>query len=201
LKTHFSKQGWKKVAVEKPNDKRILERVLFFRNLSRDEREVPVYVLADAWDGAEIRPAMKRFLAMTAGDANERFQIGAEPATTEVRAGGAAHLVAYVGHNGLMDFGLARPSSQSEGRAIGSSIVLACASKPYFLDHLEAADSHPLLLTTGLMAPEAYTLDAVIRRWVAHGTPEAVRKAAAEAYHRYQNCGLRAATNLFWSAP
>jgi hypothetical protein len=80
-----------------------------------------------------------------------------------------------------------------------STIVLACASKHYFLELLRQVGSHPLLLTNGLMAPEAYTLDATIRSWVAGGSATVVREAAASAYQKYQKCGLQAARNLFWS--
>ena len=58
-----------------------------------------------------------------------------------------------------------------------------------------------MLLTTGLMAPEAYTLEAIVRAWVGGGSTAAVREAAAAAYHKYQNCGLRAARKLFWGEP
>lgn len=119
----------------------------------------------------------------------------------KLRAGGSAHLVVYVGHNGLMDFSI-EPSSDSPPDAPAkSAVVLACASKSYFLDHLRAAGAHPLLLTTGLMAPEAYTLDAAIRSWIREGTTAAVIQAAAEAYNHYQKCGIGAAQRLFWGAP
>ena len=162
VKTHFSKQGWKSIAVTKPEDRRILERVVYFRALPRDGSEVPVYAVADAWDGAEIRGALQSFLAMASGDGVQRLKLPDESGTKEIGAGGEAHLVAYVGHNGLMEFELPRPGPRSDLRPANASIVLACASKPYFLGHLGAAGSHPLLLTTGLMAPEAYTLEAVL---------------------------------------
>jgi hypothetical protein len=98
-----------------------------------------------------------------------------------------------------MDSSVPEPDESMKRQAAGSSIVLACASKPYFLDLLHAVESHPLLLTTGLMAPEAYTLDAVIRSWIGGSPVTAVREAAAAAYHKYQRCGLNAARNLFWS--
>jgi hypothetical protein len=60
--------------------------------------------------------------------------------------------------------------------------------------NLRAAGSKPLLLTTGLMAPEAYTLTAAIGAWVSGAD---VREAAAQAYHKYQKCGIRAARRLF----
>jgi hypothetical protein len=138
------------------------------------------------------------------GDAVKAFletAAGRRPQTIEVegqilRSGGDAHLVAFVGHNGLMDFpapALARGSA-SPARA---AVVLACASRPYFSGLLARAGAEPLLLTTGLMAPEAYSLEAAVRTWFASADVGATRRAAADAYAKYQGCGLRAARRLF----
>jgi len=66
------------------------------------------------------------------------------------------------------------------------SIVLACASLQYFTKHLQRAGSQPFLLTTNLMAPEAYALTAAID---AHVRGTNVREAAARAYDKYQSAG------------
>jgi hypothetical protein len=47
------------------------------------------------------------------------------------------------------------------------------------------------------MAPEAYVLSAAIDGWANKESDEAVRARAAAAYHKYQNCGLKAANRLF----
>jgi hypothetical protein len=113
-----------------------------------------------------------------------------------LEAGGSAHVVAFVGHNGLMDFTAPprAPGSERPGRA---AVVLACASKPYFESLLERSGAYPLLLTTGLMAPEAYSLEASVRTWFTTTDAAATRRAAADAYQAYQHCGLRAARRLF----
>lgn len=56
--------------------------------------------------------------------------------------------------------------------------------KDYFLSHLEKLNVHPLLLTTGLMAPEAYSLNAAIKTWISGEDDKQVRKAAAESYNK-----------------
>jgi hypothetical protein len=105
-----------------------------------------------------------------------------------------ADVIAYVGHDGLMELTSgARLTGGSARRP--RSIVLACASKPYFEPLLQRAGSKPLLLTTGLMAPEAYTLGAAIEAYVRNGD---VHEAAAQAYHAHQSCGIRGARKLFW---
>ena len=54
-----------------------------------------------------------------------------------------------------------------------------------------------MVLTTGLMAPEAYSLHNAIEKWMAGATTTQVRKAAAAGYHKYQKTGLKAAERLF----
>lgn len=198
VRTHFAKHGWQRLAAAKPDDARVLERSVFVSEIRRGERSVPVYVVADAWDGERIEPAIRAFLEMSAGRAGSRVAVKRGDTEVAFAAGGGAQLVAFVGHDGLMDFEVPAPAHGAGARA---AIVLACSSQAYFGAHLASAGAHPLLLTTGLMAPEAYTLDAALRAW-ARGEPSAnVREAAAQAYHAYQQCGLRGARGLFTTAP
>lgn len=191
--------GWTRVDVEPAGDPRILERAAFRAEIPRGDRTARVYLVADAWDGKHILPAISSFLSMARGPASEQVSVRADGARVSLPAGGAAHVQVFVGHNGLMDGSLPRDEG-SAGRDIpASSIVLACRSKAYFLEPLRDASSHPLLLTTGLMAPEAYTLDAAVRAWIGGGAGAAVREAAAAAYDTHQKCGLRAARRLFWT--
>lgn len=76
-------------------------------------------------------------------------------------------------------------------------IVLACDSKTFFAPYMRNTQSQPLLWTTGLMAPEAYTLKAALDGWLLSESDEAIRQRAAVAYDKYQNCGLAAAQHLF----
>ncbi len=193
--------GWTKVATTIPEDPHILERLVLVADIPRKEAEVPVVLVADAWDGAHIKEAVRSYLEMTAGRDSESVTFNHEGNQEAVQAGGAAHLLAYVGHDGLMDFSLDMPAPSTEGAPPRGAIVLACMSLTFFHDHLEAAGAHSLLLTTGLMAPEAYTLDAAIRAWVTTGTTDAVIEGAAGAYNKYQHCGMGGARRLFWGEP
>lgn len=202
VRTHLTRSaGWHEISTTTPTDERILSRAVFHTTVRRNDAEVPVYLVADAWDGSKIRPAIQAFLDRAAGGAKETIQIRNGSNVVDLHAGGAAHLVAYVGHNGLMDFALGAPKRRRPAETPGSSLVLACASKEYFEDLLAGVGSHALLLTTGLMAPEAYTLDAVVRAWVRHGSSAEIVESAAVAYNRYQKCGIGAARRLFWGSP
>jgi hypothetical protein len=160
-----------------------------------------MYMVAEAWDGKKIKEAIARFFTLAAGREPEPIRLSFGGKNVDLTAGGAAHLVAFVGHNGLMDFHPGEIPARRPDAQPSSAVILACASRPYFLDKLLLAGSHPLLLTTGLMAPEAYTLDAVVRTWFRGQSPEDVREAAAAAYSRFQGCGIKAARRLFSVEP
>ena len=168
LKTWLKRDGWKIEKAASPNRALVLERLIARKTIGGRE----VLLTADAWKGSRIREAITSFL---------------ERASME-----GADVVAYIGHDGLMEFDV-DPRIHPAARK-PRAIVLACASRQYFSAHLTRAGSEPLLLTTGLMAPEAYTLTAALD---AHVRGADVREAAAQAYHKHQKCGIRAARRLF----
>ncbi len=77
------------------------------------------------------------------------------------------------------------------------AIIPACASKQYFAESLMASGAKPLLWTTGLMAPEAYTLKSGLDGWIDGESRDRIRERAAVAYDKYQKCGSRGASRLF----
>lgn len=202
VKTFFSRsEEWELVAtVEKPRDA-VLER-LVFKHTTAD-----VYLVADAYKGSEIKQALADFLAAASGNGKETVSVEVDSQDVSFDVGGASDLVAYVGHNGLMDFTLDADARQSDdgadvkevGDAAASrdAVVLCCASRSYFATLLSDAGARPLLLTTGLMAPEAYTLKAALDGWIANETPRQIRLRAAKAYDEHQDCTLDAAKRLF----
>jgi hypothetical protein len=105
-------------------------------------------------------------------------------------------LVVYVGHDGLMDFQLDQTFSGKTAEK-RQGIVLACASKAFFGPGLRPTGAQPLLWTTGLMAPEAYTLKAALDGWIAGETAEQIGQLAAASYAKYQKISLTAAQRLF----
>jgi len=177
----------------------VLEKVVFSAEVRRGQKKAQLLIVAEAWDGKHISGAISRFLRIAAGRDPCAVKIGDDKSS--IRAGGDSALVAFVGHNGLLDFSAPREPGPRAGARPRSSIVLACASKPYFLDLLRKGGSHPLILTTGLMAPEAYSLEAALAAFAAGGSPETVHDAAAAAYDRFQHCGKRGALNLFAFQP
>lgn len=170
----------------------VLERCVF------KHRTEPVYLIADAYRGREIRQSTLDFLKFASGRDTEAIEVLSDGKRSTLYGGGAADLMVYVGHNGLMDFGLPEYPQSADDRRRGA-VILACASKPYFEDPLRRTGADPVLWTTNLMAPEAYVLEAAVEGWRLGEEGEKVRRRAAEAYHKYQNCGMRGAMNLFAS--
>jgi hypothetical protein len=140
-------------------------------------------------------PPDGRGQALPSGGSVDRER-GAQP-LAGLAAGGDAVLVVFVGHNGLMDFPAPVHPQSRPGALPRAAVVLACASRPYFHELLRTAGAEPLLLTAGLMAPEAYALEAAVTAFARGDTAAEVREAAAAAYARYQKCGLKAARRLF----
>jgi hypothetical protein len=168
----------------------ILERCVF-KNRSQE-----VFLVADAYRGSEIKLAVTDFLSAAAGIASENVRVKVNSADVSLAAGGAADLLAYVGHDAFMDFQIP-PIAGTKGNKPRRTIILACASKDFFRPYIEQTGAEPLLWTTGLMAPEAYTLKAALTGWIANEDEEAIRHRAAQAYDKYQKCGARAALRLF----
>lgn len=189
VKTHLKRaQEWKVVSENQSPKPGVLERVIF------QHRTKPVFLVADAYQGREIKQCTLDLLRFAAGGGTETVAIpgGASP----IYAGGSSHLLAYVGHDGLMDFQLdAIPQRQDQSKR--EMMILACASQRHFSDPLKQTGAQPLLWTTGLMAPEAYVLKAGIDGWIANESGEAIRSRAAKAYNTYQKCGMKGAMRLF----
>jgi len=181
MRTHLERSpGWKRVSVEKPASGPVLERVIFRYGQGKSS----VLLLAEAYRGRQIKQAISDFLQMLAG----RLERG--------KFGSKAGLVAFVGHNGLMDFELEKIPVHKQDSGKRDAVILACKSRDYFTQALQKANARPLVWSTGLMAAEAYPLRAAVEGW-AHGEKaESIRTRAAKAYARYQKCSLPAARRL-----
>lgn len=193
VKTFFIRSSdWERTSCGKASKTSILERCVF------KNRGANVYLVADAYRGAEIRQAIVDFFDAAAGANRETITLPSTLQLPALDAGGGANLVAYIGHDGLMDFQLSKLTPK-KNEIHRDTIILACASKQFFAEALRASGAYPLLWTTGLMAPEAYTLKAALDGWIGGETGEQIRDRAAVAYDKYQKCGLRAAHHLFAS--
>lgn len=186
VKGYFKKQAnWKLLSTTKSVSNIILERCVF------KHTRYNAYIVADAYDGAAIKACTIDFFNAAAGRNNQSLAVQG----TTLGIGGSAQLIAYTGHDGLMDFSLPDyPAKLHDTKR--ETIILACISKRFFSEGIRQAGATPLIWSTGLMSPEAYTLEASIAGWLAQETPAQIRQRAAAAYDRYQHCGVKAASRL-----
>lgn len=186
VKGYFKKSSsWKLVSTTKNPAKNILERCVF-KHASED-----AYLIADAYDGAAIKQCIQDFFAAAAGGNSGSLNV----AGATIGIGGSAQMIAYVGHDGLMEFTLNEyPDKKNDNPR--ETIILSCYSKRYFQHGIRQSGATPLLWSTGLMSPEAYTLEAALAGWLKKETSQQIRVRAAEAYHKYQKCGVKAASRL-----
>lgn len=189
VKTHFkNSKDWTLVKTIKSDNPKILERLLFKHKKSN------TYLLADAYDGKYIKQTTIDFLEATSG--RNEFSISYSDITLSF--GGKSGLLAYVGHDGLMEFNVDGNFTQ-QNTTKRDAIILACISKQYFKPYLEKTKANPLVWTTGLMAPEAYTLKSAIDGWIMDESDSQIAERAAQAYHKYQKCGIKGARRLLVS--
>lgn len=186
VKTHFKKSSdWIYVKNIKSTDTKILERILF------KHKDSDVYLLAEAYDGKYIKNTITGYLESLAG--NQKMTVVHN--NQQLKFAGDADLVSYIGHNGLMEFSV-QGNFNNTGSKKKDAIILACISKNYFSSYLQQTQSNPLVWSTGLMSPEAYTLKWALDGWIQNETQEQIRERAAKAYHHYQKCGLKGAKRL-----
>lgn len=185
VRSYFKKSTeWKFLESRKLQSEK-LER-LIFRHATKN-----YYLVADAYDGKFIKESTIDFLESSSGNNKDTLKIG----KTTIGIGGNSKLLAYVGHDGLMDFQL-NDSFENTDQQKRDIIILACYSKKYFSPQLAKANVNPLVWTSGLMSPEAYTLHDAISGYLLNESNEQIRIRAAKAYSKYQKCSEKAAKNL-----
>ncbi|MBP7949205.1 MAG: hypothetical protein KA004_06070 [Verrucomicrobiales bacterium] len=196
MKGWFSKtRAWKRIAVLKEPDKTgeaeavILERLIF------RHAEKSAVLVADAYRGSQIRRCMEDFLASAGG----RHPVTLHLDGKEIPAGGAAQMILYAGHNGLLDFSL-KPEDPVKNNPPRSAAAFCCVSDKTLGPLLVRQGATPLLLTTQLMYPGAFLIEATANGWLAGETPAQLHQRAAAAYAANQNISHKAAAGVFTTA-
>ncbi|OCG21603.1 hypothetical protein A9G11_00225 [Gilliamella sp. wkB108] len=188
FKTYFAKQKeWQVVQINKPDDDKILEEIIY-KHQNQD-----VYIVAQAYNGKYIGDTVKDFLTYSAAKDIQTFEVG----KVKINAGGKADLVIYIGHDYLMEWSWSKylPDSwrwetlskeKQEQQKSRYAAVFACKSQKYFSPALSRLGITPLILTTQLMAPEAYSIYAMIDAWLKNESKSSIRSKVATAYSKYQ---------------
>jgi hypothetical protein len=163
----------------------ILERLVF------KYRTKNIYLVADAYDGKAIKTCTINFLKSCSGNYSDSVQVN----NKDIYCGGASQIVAYIGHDGLMDFSLSDKYIAIDNKK-REAMIFACISKKYFAAHLQNTGATPVVWTSGLCSPEAYSLSAALESRINEDPIQNAATKAAAAYHQYQKCGLKAAQKL-----
>jgi len=188
VRTVFSRsKTWKKLAAADPDGEGpVLERLVFRNEAAK------AWLVADAYRGREIKACLADYLAALAGTLPGEAVAGEQ----KIAAGGAADLVVFAGHNGLMEFELPLPAAAPENKP-KTTIALCCLSQAFFSSYLQDLQAEPLLLTTQLMYPAAQVLHESIGGWLAGRDAAACRQLAAAAYAKNQRISVKAAAGVF----
>lgn len=185
IKTFFGRSTeWKLLRTEKA-DTLILERLVF-----RHTR-LNYYLVAEAWNGKYIRNCTEQLLLSSAGLVKDTLHAG----STVIGTYGHARMLVYIGHDGLMEFSFDRSFAGTDHKQ-RDCIILACASRNFFSPYLDREKINPVLWTSDLMCPEAYTLHDALTGYLNHESNEQVRTRAAKAYAKYQKCTESLARNI-----
>lgn len=184
--------GWTMVEVTHPGGV-VLERAIFRRmaqgNPWNTSGPVEEIVALEAIHGDAIDAAIDHLWHLATEGGRLRFQDGGKTRTESIT------VVGYAGHNRLMD-GKALPLAPARPAPI-PSFVLACASEPYFGRALSAAGSTPLVMTTTLMAPEGYLIEAIARGLGENLSASQLRARAVLAYATWQKLTPQQAGAIF----
>ena len=165
---------WKLTRAEKQPQPDVLERAIFSHRSGKWE------LIANAYRGSAIKQCIVDFFTALSSDAPRE----------------QTPLVAYIGHDGLMDFPISAEALARRGPG-RQAIVLCCMSERYFSPHLEKVGATPLLTTTQLMYPGGFVLRAAIDGWISGESPRQIRQRAAVAYARNQKISVKAAAGVF----
>jgi hypothetical protein len=185
VRTYFKNSSQWTLVNKYPVDSLVMERIVFKHKTKN------TYLIADAYNGQYIQQCTVDFLKSCSGQLKDTVISNGSTIGTN----GNAKLIAYIGHNGLMDFTLSG-SFKNTDNIKRDAIILACISRNYFSPILLDTKANPLIWTTGLMCPEAYTLHDAIESYLNQEPVANTRNAAAAAYSKYQKCGVKAAKNL-----
>lgn len=189
IKTHFKKQSnWQLIRTEQNLSEAVLERVIFFRDFPNGAK---VYLVADAYRGDKMEVCLHDFFKATSGSTAKTIKAN----STTLGVYSNADLLVMNGHNGLMDVDVKH--YESIDNKVRDVALIGCITASYFRNHLLHSNAYPLLSTNNLMAPEAYVLNGLIDPWANQKTEKETHNSVAQAYHKYQNCGINGASRLF----
>lgn len=173
LSSYFKRsKKWKLTSTKKHDEGPILITINFKHHTGKAS------LIAHAYRGDKMKTCLETYFKKT-------------------RDAGNDELVAFIGHNGMMDNAIKIPPAQQEGDIASETIVLGCLTESYFTKPLKALNSTPLLMTKSLMYPGSFILHDSLEVWLRNGSKKEIREAAAKAYAKNQNISVKGARTVF----
>ncbi len=180
--------GWKRVLVQRAGetgDPDVLAVHVYRRSVTAPaawrKRGAPakfeIDLVVRAWRGTAIDRALAAYAADLSGGAAHTLTLADK---TTLATGGAAQIVAWVGHNRLMD--LAPYTWPAPGASTKGAIAIACHTAAYMEDTVPSATRVPLLMTRDFLFANAAPLEATVIAFAAGGNYGKIRVDAATAY-------------------
>ena len=147
-------------------------------------RPFTAYAVMYGWRGKDIDKALKAYMDDLYTCAPRSVPL---PTGGALQAGGQAHLVAWIGHNRMMDLELPELrqlllrtdgcTTQPKGM-----IAVACRTGSYLGRYVSAEQRVPLLLTDSLLFAGTHAFEGAARAFISGGTLADIRAAAAKSY-------------------
>ena len=195
--------GWKRVLAQKAGetgDPDVLALHVYRRTITSSAawvkrgapRQFELDIVVHGWRGKAIDRALAAYAADVSGQGTRTVKLADG---SELAAGGAAQLVAWVGHNRLMDLdSFAWPAP---GKAVQGAIAIACDTAPYMKHDVPAATRVPLLMTADLLFANAGPLEAAVLAFARGGGYGEIRRDAATAYAGVQEVAVKRVWGTF----
>lgn len=144
------------------------------------------------WRGTAIDRALAAYAADVSGQGARVLTLADG---SSLAAGGAAQIIAWVGHNRLMDvepFRWPAPATATKG-----TIAIACHTAAYMEETVPAATRVPLLMTRDFLFANAAPLEAAVLAFASGGSYAKIRMDAAGAYAGVQKRTLKQVGGAF----
>lgn len=195
--------GWKRMLKQKAGEtgdadvlavhvyRRVISTPSTWRKKGAPDK-LEIDLVIHGWRGTAIDRALAAYAEDVSG-AKARTVTLTDGTTLD--AGGAAQIVAWVGHNRLMDlesFQWPTPGTMTKG-----AIAIACHTAAYMEEEVPSATRVPLLMTRDFLFANAAPLEATVLSFANGGTYAAIRLAAATAYAGVQKREVRQVYGAF----
>lgn len=157
---------------------------------------IDVYLVVYAWRGTAIDATLAAYLDDVYGDTPREVTLADG---TTLHAGGASTIVAWVGHNRLMDV---EPIDWAARAAHATAapkgvIAEACQTAPYMAAEVSSPARVPLLMTNDFLFAGAHAFEGVATAFARGGTLSEIRTLATAQYAAGEHQTVRHVGRVF----